>query len=211
MLPAMLALGIDVSLRRGLDAVLLNDNLQILETRRRLETRHVLEFARRTRPSVICINSPPAWARSGRSRSTEQRLARLGISAFATPIDSGDHPFYTWMKAGFKVFTALQDDYPLYRGGALEGKAAEVFPHASAVVLTGRLRGDETKRALRLSALRNAGIDTTGLRTQDLIDAALAAFTGILALQGRFTPIGDPADGCLLLPAAGLPPRYTRH
>ena len=39
----------------------------------------------------------------------------------------------------------------------------------------------------------------------DALDAALAALTGILALEGSFSTVGDPDEGVILLPVSTLP------
>jgi predicted nuclease with RNAse H fold len=205
----MRALGIDVSVTRGLDAVLLDGDRRVLEVISSLATSDLLETARRMRPDGVFIDSPASWAQRGRSRLAERVLAKAGITAYATPMDPGDHPFYRWMSAGFAAYAAVADDFPVYRGGRVAGHAAEVFPHASAVLLAGRLSGGIAKRAFRLSVLQEAGVDAAELRTQDRIDAALAALTGILALTNQGTSIGDPVDGFLVLPVKALPLRLT--
>jgi hypothetical protein len=138
-------------------------------------------------------------------------MARMGITAYATPFDPGEHPFYAWMVVGYAVYAALADEYPLLREGAVLRRAAEVFPHASAVLLAGRLPGGEPKLAFRSSVLRDHGIDTSKLRTQDRVDAALGALTGIRALEGDYTAIGEAEDGLLLLPVRTLPGRLQRY
>ena len=49
------------------------------------------------------------------------------------------------------------------------------------------------------------GVDTGGLRSADQVDAALAALTGIRALQGKSSAFGDPKEGVIVLPASRLP------
>ena len=67
------------------------------------------------------------------------------------------------------------------------------FPEASAVLLEGRLRSkDEPKVRFRRRVLADRGIDTAGLRTGDAVDAALAALTGLLALEGCSPPSEIP-------------------
>lgn len=206
----MRALGIDVSVRRGLDVVLLDDHLQVLEVASRVALTDVLPLARRLKPEIVCIDSPASWARTGRSRSSERQMARMGIAAYATPVDPGDHPFYRWMRVGFSVYSELSGDYPLLRDVTkMIGRAAEVFPHASAVILAGRLPGGEPKLRFRTAVLRDHGVDVSALRTQDQVDAALGALTGLKALAGDFTAIGEPEDGLLLLPSRTLPVRLA--
>lgn len=162
-------------------------------------------------PAVVCIDSPSGWSTSGRSRLAERELSRLGIQSYRTGTDPGDHPFYRWMRVGFEVFARLAADYPRYRGGDAEGTAAEVFPHATACLLAGCLRAPGTpKHAMRRRVLRSAGIEEAALSTPDQVDAALAALTGLIALDSAHCTVGDPDEGVILLPVRRLPARPLR-
>jgi len=110
------------------------------------------------------------------------------------------------MQVGFAVFAAIADEYPLFRSGDVRGTAVEVFPEASAVLLEGRLRSKvEPKVQFRRRVLERHGVDCTGLASIDAVDAALAALTGILALEGTFSTVGEPGEGVILVPVAALP------
>jgi predicted nuclease with RNAse H fold len=169
----------------------------------------VERLIREMHPDVVAIDSPPRWAASGRSRRTERELASLNIQSFNTP--SHEHgertTFFAWMKVGFEVFAqAAAAGFPTYAAGSPRGKALEVFPHASAVVLAGGLAPkDAKKHAWRTAVLRTQGVRTDELTSPDRIDATLAALTGLLALEGkRFAP-GDPTEGVIVVPSASLP------
>lgn len=202
-----LALGIDVAeARKGLDLVVLDSDRAVVVTKRRATFEDVTALVRDQRPDVVCIDSPPGWASAGRSRAAERTLRTLGITAFSTPVDPGDHSFYRWMRVGFEIFAAVAETHPRYRAGEVTGTAVEVFPEASAVLLAGRLRPvDESKGTFRRQVLRKAGVDTTTLRSIDSVDAALAAVTGLLALEGVFSAIGDPQEGGIVVPGSPLP------
>jgi predicted nuclease with RNAse H fold len=203
------ALGIDVAVRRGLDLVLLGDDRSILDSHRRVALEELGELAAATGADVVAIDAPPAWALSGRSRLTERELRLFGLQSFNTPSDRrmADHPFYEWMTVGFRAFEAVADRYPRYRGaGSVKGTAIEVFPHATAVVLAGCLPPEGVgKREWRRAVLRGHGIDVRALRSLDQVDAALAAITGLFALERRFSAPGDPREGQIVLPSATLP------
>jgi len=203
----MIALGVDVAeARKGLDVVALDTDRRVVDVVRRATPADVRRLADELDPAVVCVDSPPAWARSGKSRTAERALRPFGVSAYATPTDPGDHPFYRWMRAGFAVFDALADRYPRYLGGPVHGTAAEVFPEATAVLLAGHLRAkDDPKPVFRRRVLDAHRVDHSMLRSADGVDAALAALTGVLALEGECTAVGDPTEGVILLPVRTLP------
>jgi predicted nuclease with RNAse H fold len=205
------ALGIDVAVRRGLDLVVLDGSPEPAATHRGVPLEGLRGLIEEAGANVVAIDSPPGWAGKGRSRSTEREIRHFGIQSYGTPTaDRGtDHLFYEWMRVGFEVFRiAALAGYPRYRGGPAQGTAIEVFPHASAVVLAGCLppRGAR-KAAWRAAVLRAGGVNVAGLRSLDQIDAALAALTGLRALAGRSSALGDPREGVIVLPARSLPAR----
>jgi predicted nuclease with RNAse H fold len=156
---------------------------------------------------VVCIDSPSGWSKTGSSRLAERRLARLRIQSYRTGLDPGDHPFYRWMRIGFEIFRALAPAYPLYRGGDPTGTAAEVFPHATACLLAGRLRPHgTTKEHFRRQVLDRNGVAEAELAGPDQVDAALGALTGLIGLTGGHCALGDPDEGVILLPVRRIPP-----
>ncbi len=210
----MRSLGIDVGVRKGLDLVLLDGTRRPVETHRRITPKDLPAIVAALEPDVVAIDSPPSWALSGRCRRTERELRWFGIQSFNTPSDAkkAEHPFYEWMTVGFGAFRAVQDRYPRFRSGSVKGTAIEVFPHATAVVLAGCLPPPSvSKRVWRRSVLRASGVDVGGLRSMDQVDAALAALTGLYALEGRFSAPGDPREGQIVVPARSLPARPYRR
>ena len=208
----MLSLGIDVSVGRGQDWVLLDRGPAVVDTGRLQGgaglAADVSRLLDEHQPDLVAIDSPPAWGTAHGSRLAERRLARLGIQSFGTPSDprKGENPFYAWMKVGFALFDAVAERYPRYRRGRVRGSAIEVFPHATAVTLAGCLppRG-VSKVAWRRRVLASRGVASPALRSLDLVDAALAAVTGLEALRGRFAAVGDPDEGVIVIPARLLP------
>lgn len=211
----MLALGVDVGTGpKWLDVVVLEGDGSLVAAEEKVEPGALPGLIGRWRPDVVAIDSPPSWALAGRSRRAERDLLRLGIHAF--PVPSGPRAagrFFDWMRVGFLAFEAAAlAGYPRYRSGPVPGTAIEVFPHASAVVLAGDLppRGAHPRR-WRAAVLERLGVAVDGLASADQVDAALAAFTGIRALVGRFTPVGDPAEGVVVLPEAGITTPFRRR
>jgi len=112
------------------------------------------------------------------------------------------------MLIGFDAFKAAgRAGYTSFTGGRLAHRCSiEVFPHGSAVALTGRLppsgtcRSNGRKRRWRTAVLEAHGVETRGLRSTDEVDAALAALTGLMTLEGNFWFLGDPSEGVIVLP-----------
>jgi predicted nuclease with RNAse H fold len=181
----------------------------------RVRVGHIGRLLDELRPDVVAIDSPPRWAASGRSRRTERELAALNIQSFNTPSKAhGEgNRFFAWMQVGFEVFRqANEAGYRTYGGGSPRKSAMEVFPHASAVVLAGSLPPQGiSKKTWRTGVLRAQGVRVDELTTTDQVDAALAALTGLLVLDGkRFAP-GDPQEGVIVIPATSLPARPYRR
>jgi predicted nuclease with RNAse H fold len=208
------SLGIDVGVAKGLDLVLMDERRVPLAVKTHVGPGEVGALLDELRPDVIAIDSPPRWAASGRSRRTERELASCNIQSFNTPSKAHGrgNPFFRWMEVGFEVFRiANEHGFPTYTAGNPKGRAMEVFPHGTAVVLAGSLppKG-ASKRTWREHVLRAQGVRTDELTSIDRIDAALAALTGVLAMEGkRFAP-GDPTDGVIVLPVNSLPAKPYR-
>jgi Protein of unknown function (DUF429) len=211
------ALGIDVGgSRKQLDVVVLDERRLPSAVFSRVDVAGAERLIRELRPDVVAIDSPPDWGSPGSgSRETERQLSMLGIRSFNTPErDRGlGHPFYEWMRVGFDVFEAARRaGYARFDGRTVQGSAMEVFPHASETVLAGCLPPlGARKKAWRLRVLRAQGVDVANLRTLDQVDAALAALTGLLALELRdpFAP-GIPMEGVIVLPTRVPPGPYPR-
>jgi len=203
------SLGIDVSFARGLDLVLLDGSPHPLFVRDRVAAEDLPRLLPPLEADVVAVDAPSRWGTSGGSRACERHLRRLGIQSYGTPSDPArrDERFYSWMKVGVRVYEVLAGlGFAAYRGGDVRGAAVEVYPHASAVALAGmlppRAQSPREKREWRAEVLERAGVSTAGLSTNDAVDAALAALTGLLALRGDFTALGQAEDGFMVMPGA---------
>jgi predicted nuclease with RNAse H fold len=207
-----ICVGVDVSIRRGLDVVVLDAGMQVREASAMVTSAQLGAVLARHGAAVVAIDSPPGPGVHGqRSRAGERELRRLGIQVYATPSDPAAYakPFYDWVRAGAQAFTAARAaGYPLLDDTSnARGRALEVYPHATDVLLRGCLpppgttRRVASKRAWRIETLERIGVDPgrlvldrNGVPTMDSIDAALAAVTGVLALRGEATSLGDPGE-----------------
>ncbi len=212
----MRSLGVDVGgeHRKDLDVVVLDDDRQVRAVGSRVPVNRLGALLADHRPDVVCIDSPPAWAPAGaRSRLAERELKLLGIQAYYTPDEAAGEgsAFYDWMRNGMAAFRAAERaGFERYRAGSIEGRAIEVFPHASATVLARCLapagQRASAKRTWRASVLTAHHVPIQQLRTLDQVDAALCALTGIIALEtgDPFAP-GAPHEGRIVLPARVVP------
>ena len=155
------------------------------------------------RPDVIAIDAPCGWS-AAKSRLAERALARAGIRSFCTPSRerAADVPgFYGWMFNGEAAFGVATRELPLFVGGSsVAGHTFEVFPNATAHRLRGPQPKSVSKVAWRRALLRDAGVDEAALGNLDLVDAAICALTGLLALEGDFETFGQVGEGFLIAP-----------
>ena len=167
--------GVDVSVRRGLDVVVLDGAAHVAEARSRVDPSALRALLEEWKPVAVAIDSPPGpgCIPGASSRRCERDLRDLGINIFLTPSDPDRYAgqFYDWIRVGERTFEAARHaGYPLQDASAIvRNRSLEVFPHASDAFLRGCLppagttRQLRTKRAWRLSTLHAAGIETDPL------------------------------------------------
>jgi hypothetical protein len=228
------ALGVDVSLGRGLDVALV-DGVRVVETWARVGTEGLKEILVERRPDAVGIDAPPrpglgllqddversrlpvppAAGRHLDRRVAEYELSRRGIGSHQTPRD--ESRLFSWMTAGFEAFAAAgAAGYELFLGeggpAGARGRAFEVFPYASYVALSGCLSpGRRWRLAWRravMAEVRVEGVPSDA--TIDTVDAACAAFTAGRYLDGAGSWLGDPREGVIVLPVASLRDAYHR-
>jgi hypothetical protein len=224
-------LGVDVSLGRGLDAVLMEDG-EVKQTWTQLGAGQARDLVKEHRPLAVAVDAPPRPGlgllrdpgeaarlpvppRPGTHlarRIAEYELSRRGIGSHQTHYEEA--LLFSWMTAGFELYGSLaKAGYPAYLGrGRRDRTALEVFPYASYVALAGCLSpGRRWRLEWRQAVLASVGV--RGLPEEaaiDQVDAACAAFTGERFLRGEGSTVGDPREGVVVLPVAALQERYRR-
>jgi predicted nuclease with RNAse H fold len=213
----MRSLGIDVGLHHH-DAVLL-DYGTVPHAPVRFSDPSILgDLVGSWRPEVVAIDAPPSFAPSGGSRLAERELHRRGIRVFPCPSAerAEGNSFFDWMRTGFELFAvAAKAGFELsVDASAVRGKAVEVYPHGTAVALRGArpaaglLRTSRRKRAWRSQVLADNGLSVDAAWTVHQVDAALAALTGIRALDGDASGVGRPDEGVIVVPVVSLLDSY---
>jgi len=207
-------LGIDLTAteRRPSACAVLDETARVLDLRLCQTDDDLLALAEEYRPKVVAVDAPlslpaglhcleetcPCQPTSPhKGRACERALARLGIGCY-----------FTTKRSLIKAM--------VYRGMALQAELGrrglaviEVYPFATKLRLFGRLPGKDTlagREALwaRLRPLLAGGPALPDdLPSHDLLDALLAAYTGLLYVRGRAEALGDPAEGLLWLPGGG--------
>lgn len=224
-------LGVDVSLGRGLDVVLMRDST-VEVSWSRIGPDGLRALLADLRPAAVGIDAPPQPGlgllreESERLRLTvppqegkhvarrvaEYELSRRGIGSHQTHYD--DTRLFSWMTAGFETFRAASEaGYQAYVGGGRRrGVALEAFAYASYVTLAGCLSpGRRWRLRWREAVLRRAGV--AGLpdgASIDLLDAACSALTAERFVLGETCYVGDPREGLIVLPVPRLEERYRR-
>jgi predicted nuclease with RNAse H fold len=188
-LPGPVVVGVDVGPKKGFHTVSFEG--QFLE-----KIRHAYaaegSWCGDIDASVVGIDAPCCWSRTGRARSCEREMADEGLHAFATPDRAvGElNPFFGWMRNGDALYRRIKHHYPLFDGTLSTSRPVcfETFPHAVAYALAGKILSAKHKRVDRPRLLREAGLSTESLTNIDMVDAALCALT-YASWPGRSRPM----------------------
>lgn len=196
--------GVDVGgPKKGFHAVALREG-QFFEKFATLDAGEVLAWCRKLNVSVIGIDAPCCWRRTGCARPCERALAAEGIHTFATPSQAVGvrHEFYRWMRNGAELFCLLTPHHRLFDGrhSASIPVCFETFPHAVACALAGKILSAKHKHSDRRKLLREAGISVDSLSSIDMVDSALCAHTAHHLLAGTFKTYGDAQEGFIVVP-----------
>ncbi len=201
---ASVVVGVDVGgPKKGYHAVALRDG-QFLGKLATLDAAAVVVWCRDLKASVVGIDAPCCWSRTGRARPCERALAVEGLHAFATLSRAAGerNPFYAWMRNGAKLYDRLTPHYRLLdrRHSGSRPVCFETFPHAVACALAKKILPAKQKRTDRRRLLSEAGLSTESLTNIDQIDAALCALTARYLLAGEVNKYGNPEEGFIVVP-----------
>jgi predicted nuclease with RNAse H fold len=203
---ASVVVGVDVGgPKKGFHAVALLDR-QLLEKFATRNAGAMVAWCRKLDASVVGIDAPCCWSRTGRARPCERALAAEGLHAFATPSRSVGvrHRFYRWMRNGAELFRLLTPHYRLFDGQYSESSPVcfETFPHAVACALARTILPAKQKGTDRSRLLRDAGLSLDSLTNIDIVDAALCALTAQHLVAGTIKTYGDVEEGFIVVPKA---------
>ena len=128
---------------------------------------------------------------NGNGRLAERALSKMGISSY-----------YTTKKTIIKpmIYKAIRWAESLRHYGFT---VIEIYPYASKVKLFGKPVPSKTKQLLLLKELvSNLGFspDMISKCNHDQIDAILAAYTGLLHIQGNTDEVGDETESKIVIP-----------
>jgi predicted nuclease with RNAse H fold len=198
--------GIDVGgPRKGFHAIALR-NKDILGKFSCTDAREVANWCAQVGATVVAVDAPISWSRSGRARPAERALMEAGISCFSTPTGkiARRHPtrHYAWMQNCARLYRALARHFRPFdgRNAGRRPIVFETFPHAIACALAGEIVSARNKRAVRRALLADAGVACDALTNIDFVDAALCAWAADLFARRRFGKHGDPVEGYIVVP-----------
>lgn len=222
---ARVVAGIDVGgARKGYHAVALRDGrfLACIASR---DATALVDWCVTLEVMHVGVDAPCRWSSDGRKRASERALAAAGMACFASPsraaavaheaaaAQAGKSGWYGWMFEGERLYAALTREYPLYSTGDPPPRCCfETFPQAVACALAGKIVSAKDKQRVRRALLADAGVALDGLRSIDLVDAALCALAAQAFALGRWRGYGDDEDGRVIVPDTPVTPlaRITR-
>lgn len=143
-------------------------------------------------PSGMCCleESCPCKPSKGNGRLAERELSKMGISSY-----------YTTKKTIIKpmIYKAIKWTKILRRYGFT---VIEIYPYATKVRLFGKPVPSKTKNLSVLKALVfSLGFpEAVSECNHDQIDAILAAYTGLLYIQGNTEEVGDETESKIVIP-----------
>jgi hypothetical protein len=179
----MLALGVDVSVSRRLDCVLLDGHRRLVGLPLRAQTPNDLARILATqKPDIVAIDSPPKPGTSGASRLAERELLRLGLPSYFTPSDPEKAEQVLRLDARRVLRLRRGETRRLHSLRAEARVRDRVFPHGS-----GCAEGQLPPAVLRAAAGNGAGArrcSKAGVRKRTPLDGRGRCRAGSAVKQG---------------------------
>ncbi len=200
--------GIDVGGHtKGFHVVALLDG-QFVDRTDDTDPNAIVQWCVGKKASIVAIDCPCHWSKSGSSRRAECELRLHGekISCFATPTErearANRARFYDWVLNGQRLYKGFgAHNYDLFDGETTSGAIClETFPHAIVCAMAGQVTRARPKAKVRREALRSQHYDDSGLPNIDYVDAALCAITAAEFRANRYIRFGDPDEGFIVIP-----------
>ena len=200
--------GIDVGgEKKGFHAVSFNDG-KFLSKTTNLNPDEIVACCIGQYVSVIAIDAPCSWSKSGSSRLAERQLNKQGIGCFYSPTKQKalQRDFNKWMLNGEKLYECLESHrYPRFDGERTDGLICiETFPHAMMWAIVGCVVPAKSKLITRREALHNRSYDISNLSDIDFVDAALCAIAADEFRTDNFQSFGNHEEGFIIVPNRSL-------
>ncbi|MBA7646095.1 hypothetical protein ES703_53856 [subsurface metagenome] len=199
-----MVVGIDVGdKQKGFHAVSLDDG-EFLDKTTNLKPAAIVAWCLDHKASVIAVDAPCRWSKSGSSRLAERELGKQGIWCFSTPTKQKalQRNFYKWILNGEKLYECLEfHQYPRFDGDRSDGLICiETFPHAITCAMAGRVVPAKPKVKRRRETLLNEGYNISILSNIDFVDAALCAIAADDFRKNSYQSFGNREEGFIILP-----------
>ena len=198
--------GIDVGgKQKGFHAVSLNDG-EFLDKTTNLNPAAIVAWCLDQKASVIAVDAPCRWSKSGSSRLAERELNKQGIWCFSSPTKQKalQRDFYKWILNGERLYECLEShQFPRFDGERIDGLICiETFPHAIMCAMAGRVVPAKPKVKRRREALQNRGYDISNLSNIDFVDAALCAIAADEFQKNNYKRYGNREEGFIIVPTS---------
>lgn len=201
-----LLVGIDVGgQKKGFHAIAMRD-LTLLGKTCSCDPTEVASWCTEMGATVVAVDAPISWSKTGRARSAERSLMQAEIWCFSTPTQraANEHPtnHFGWMLRGAMLYRALDRSFARFDGSNDRARpiCLETFPHAIACALNGKPVPAKDKRRTRRALLAKAGIDCESLGNIDFVDAALCALAAEYFARRKYKSHGDSSEGYIVVP-----------
>ncbi len=146
----------------------------------------IVELCTKNRPEVVAIDAPLSLPKSGGLRKADAELIERGHRVLPPTLGG----MRTLTERGIRLAERLR---------AQGFNVIEIHPRTSGKILFGI-----SERQAWLSELKRRGWSINAKVSEHGVDAAIAALTGLLRLQGKTEEVGTPTEGAIVIPRGRL-------